>query len=83
MTWRRKEATARQKALLFELGMLPYRSLTRGEAANLISRVSIGNKKRLSQGAESNSIDGAPRPRCRRGPSGVADVKQRKGKKKH
>ena len=39
MTWRLKEATIRQKSLLFEWGLLPCHSISRGEASRLIERV--------------------------------------------
>lgn len=45
MSWRRREATIRQKALLFEWGLLPYHPISRGEASILIGRVLRGKKK--------------------------------------
>lgn len=39
MSWRRKESMARQKALLFEWGLLPSYPISRGEAARLIDRI--------------------------------------------
>lgn len=39
MSWYQKEATARQKALLFEWGVLPNQPISRGEAARLIDKI--------------------------------------------
>lgn len=81
-TWRDKDATPRQNAILFEWGLLPAHTLSRGEASRLISKV-FGARAQWCGQPESHSKKGAPRPGVEKGRQHVVDVKQRKGKNQH
>ena len=45
LSWRRKEATTGQKALLFKWGLLPARPISRGEASIIIDPVLMKRRK--------------------------------------